>query len=76
MSTEQLGPWRVEVRHNRAGNLAIEVSLDDKPHAEFVLQEDGTLDVGTKAIPWDLGEAGWKMPGAPTPELRKFRFGS
>lgn len=76
MSPQQHGPWLVDVRQNKAGNLAIEVSLDGKPHAEFVLQTDGTLDVGTKAKPWDLGEAGWEMPGAPTPELRKFRFGS
>ncbi len=75
MSEEQFGPWRVEVRLNKAGNLAIEVALQDDPHAEFVLQENGKLDVGTKARPWDLGESGWEMPGAPTPELRKFRFG-
>jgi len=75
MSTEELGPWGVDVRRNKAGNLAIEVSLEGEAHAEFVLQEDGTLDVGTKATPWDLGDAGWQMPGAPSPELRKFRFG-
>lgn len=42
--------------------------------AEFVLQENGTLDVGTKGKPWGPGEQGWEMPGAPSSDLRKFRF--
>lgn len=76
MSSNQHDPWAVDVRLNKAGNLAIEVSLHGAPHAEFILQEDGTLDVGTKSKPWDLGDVGWEMPGAAAPELRKFRFGS
>jgi hypothetical protein len=67
-------PWKVEVRENKAGNLTIEVQLHGEAHAEFVLQEDGTLDVGTKGKPWGLGEKGWEMPGAPSSDLRKFRF--
>lgn len=67
-------PWHVEIRQNKAGNLAIEVKLDGEPFAEFVLQENGTLDVGTKGAPWELGEKGWDMPGAPSADFRKFRF--
>jgi hypothetical protein len=66
--------WQVTSRINRAGNLAIEIELAGSPHAELILQEDGTLDLGTKARPWELGEAGWDMPGAPSSDLRKFRF--
>jgi hypothetical protein len=75
MPPETHDQWTVDVRINKSGNLAIEVALEGVPHAEFILQEDGTLDVGTKSKPWPLGESGWEMPGAPTPELRKFRFG-
>lgn len=67
-------PWDVVVRQNRAGNLAIEVRMKGEHWAEFVLQENGTLDVGTKGKPWGLGEQGWEMPGAPSSDLRKFRF--
>jgi len=73
--TDKDWPWKVEIRQNKAGNLAIEVQLRGEPFAEFVLQEDGTLDVGTKGKPWELGQAGWEMPGAPSSDLRKFRFG-
>jgi hypothetical protein len=71
MSMQKLGPWTVEVRENKAGNLAIEVALDDNPHAEFVLQPGGTVDVGTKGK-----LRGLDMPGAPDPAMQKFRFGS
>lgn len=67
--TQKLGPWSIDVRENKAGNLAIEVSLQDEPHAEFILQESGTIDVGTKGR-----QTGWEMPGAPSPDLKKFRF--
>lgn len=70
------GRWQVVVRINKAGNLTVEVTLDDKPHAEVIMQEDGTLDLGTKAQPWPLGDKGWEMPGAGNAELRKFRFTS
>lgn len=68
------GPWRVTTRLNNAGNLTLEVELDGELHADVVLQEGGTVDVGTRARPWDIGEKGWDMPGAP-PGFRKFRFG-
>jgi len=67
--------WQVVTRINRSGNLTIEVGLDGMPHAEVVLQTGGTIDLGTRARPWPLGEQGWDMPGAPSQELRKFRFG-
>lgn len=69
MSEYEQGPWSVKVRKNKAGNLAIEVSLREEPHAEFVLQESGTIDLGTKGR-----QIGWKMPGAPSKDLKKFRF--
>ena len=69
MSSQQIGPWTVEVRENKAGNLAIEVKLNGDPHAEFVLQDGGTIDIGTRNK-----LAGWDMPGAPSPEMKKFRF--
>jgi hypothetical protein len=69
MSQFTQGPWLVNVRENRAGNLTIEVALKGIPHAEFVLQENGTVDVGTKGR-----QAGWDMPNAPSPDLKKFRF--
>ena len=69
------GPWRVTSRINQAGNLTIEIECHGDLHADVVLQEDGTIDVGTKARPWPLGEKGWEMPGAPSAELRKYRFG-
>lgn len=65
----QNGPWSVKVRENKVGNLAIEVSLHDEPHAEIVFQENGTIDFGTKGR-----QRGWDMPGAPSPDLKKFRF--
>jgi hypothetical protein len=68
-------PWRVTTRINRAGNLALEIELDGEWHAEVVLQPGGVIDLGTKAKPWPLGEKGWDMPGAPSKDLRKFRFG-
>jgi len=67
-------PWQVDIRQNKAGNLAIEIRLNGEAHAEFVLSDDGTLDLGTKGKPWDLGEKGWHMPNAPDDSLRKFRF--
>jgi hypothetical protein len=67
--------WRVIARRNAHHNLTIEIELDGVPHAELVLQTGGTIDLGTKARPWDLGEIGWQMPGAPSADLRKFRFG-
>jgi hypothetical protein len=76
MAPSEDWPWKVQIRENKAGNLAIEVELKGKPHAEFVLQEDGILDVGTKGKPWELGDKGWEMPGAPSSDLRKFRFSS
>lgn len=71
MSTQQIGPWTIEVRENKAGNLAIEVELNDNPHAEFVLQPSGVIDVGTTAK-----LKGMDMPGAPSPDRKKFRFES
>jgi hypothetical protein len=69
MSAQQLGPWTVEVRENKAGNLAIEVTLNGNPHAEFVLQPGGVIDVGT------TGKLkGMDMPGAPSADRKKFRF--
>jgi hypothetical protein len=70
----EVGAWRVTTRINQAGNLTIEVELRDVLHADLVLQESGVVDLGTKARPWDLGDKGWGMPGAPSPELRKYRF--
>jgi hypothetical protein len=67
-------PWDVVVRQNKAGNLTIEVRMSGEHWAEFILQKDGVLDVGTKGKPWELGEKGWEMPGSPSSDLRKFRF--
>jgi len=47
------------VRINKADNLAVEVGVDDEPHAELVLQDDDTVDLGTRARPWDPGDKGW-----------------
>jgi hypothetical protein len=69
MTEHTHGPWLVKVRENKAGNLAIEIALQGESHAEFVLQENGTIDFGTKGR-----QIGWDMPGAPSPELKKFRF--
>jgi hypothetical protein len=71
----ETGPWQVTVRINQAGNLTIEVELNGHLHADLILQEGGTLDLGTFATPWPLGEKGWDMPGAPSKSMRKFRFG-
>lgn len=70
----EIGPWKIFARENRSGNLTIEINLDDNPHADLICQRDGTMDLGTKARPWPLGEQGWGMPGAPDPNLRKYRF--
>jgi hypothetical protein len=59
----ETGPWQVTVRINQAGNLTIEVELNGHLHADLILQEGGTLDLGTFATPWPLGEKGWDMPG-------------
>lgn len=68
------GRWRVVTRRNRSGNVTVEVELDGELHADLVLQEGGVVDLGTKARPWPLGEQGWEMPGAPSADLRKFRY--
>ena len=65
--------WRVTTRINKAGNLTLEIELNDAMHAEVILQESGTIDVGGRFKPWPLGEKGWDMPGAPS-GFRKFRF--
>jgi hypothetical protein len=75
MADQTNSPWAVTSRVNQAGNLAIEISLNGERHAELILQEDGTVDLGTKARPWEMGKSGWTMPGAPDPDFRKFRFG-
>jgi len=67
-------PWTVTVRMNKAGNLTIEVELDHEMHCDLVLNIDGTIDLGTQGRPWELGEQGWGMPGAPNPEWRKYRY--
>ena len=59
---------------NKAGNLTLEIERDNALHAEVVLQEGGVIDIGTTGRPWDLGEKGWDMPGAPSPQMRKYRF--
>jgi hypothetical protein len=69
------GPWRVTCRINKAGNLALEIEHDGTPRADVVLQDQGIIDLGTKARPWPLGEKGWEMPGAPSTDMRKYRFG-
>lgn len=69
------GPWRVTSRINKAGNLTLEIEHDGVAHAEVVLQRRGVIDLGTKGRPWPLGEKGWDMPGAPSPDMRKYRFG-
>ena len=69
------GPWRVTSRINQSGNLTIEIGLNGSLHAEVILQEGGMVDLGTTARPWPLGEKGWHMPGAPSEDWRKFRFG-
>jgi len=68
------GGWRVTCRINKSGNLALEIEHDGKAHAEVVLQQGGVIDLGTMARPWPLGEKGWRMPGAPSPDMRKYRF--
>src|ERR1700677_4222752 len=70
------GQWRVTCRINKSNNLTLEIERDGKPHAEVILQEGGVIDLGTMARPWPLGEKGWEMPGAPSADLRKYRFGS
>ena len=72
-SVIELDAWQVTTRINRAGNLTLEISLNDEPHAELILQEGGVIDVGARVSPWPLGDKGWNMPGAPT-GFRKFRF--
>lgn len=67
--------WRVTCRINKADNLTLEIEHDGEPHAEVILQEGGVIDLGTKARPWPLGEKGWDMPGAPSTDMRKYRFG-
>jgi hypothetical protein len=62
--------------HQQRGNLAVEVTLDDEPHAELVMQEDGTVDLGTKAQALAARRQGLGMPGAQSADLRKFRFTS
>jgi hypothetical protein len=69
------GPWRVTCRINKAGNLTLEIEQDGELHADVIFQHGGVIDLGTKARPWPLGDKGWEMPGAPSSELRKFRFG-
>jgi len=69
------GPWRVICRINKADNLTLEIEHDGKLHADVIFQEGGVIDLGTRARPWDTGEKGWGMPGAPSTELRKYRFG-
>jgi hypothetical protein len=69
------GHWRVMCRINKANNLTLEIEHDGVPHAEVILQEGGVIDLGTKARPWPLGEKGWEMPGAPSTDMRKYRFG-
>ena len=71
MAGQTNSPWAVTSRVNQAGNFTIEISLNGEPHAELILQEDGTLDLGTKARPWEMGKSGWTMPGAPGPDFRK-----
>lgn len=68
------GYWRVTCRINKSDNLTLEIERDGVPHAEVVLQEGGIIDLGTKARPWRLGEKGWKMSGAPSTDMRKYRF--
>lgn len=69
------GKWRVTCRINKSNNLTLEIENDGDPHAEVILQEGGVIDLGTKARPWDIGEKGWGMPGAPSTDMRKYRFG-
>jgi hypothetical protein len=69
------GSWRVVCRTNKAGNLTLEIEQDGQLHADVIFQEGGVIDLGTTARPWDLGEKGWGMPGAPSTEMRKYRFG-
>jgi hypothetical protein len=68
------GKWRVTCRINKSNNLTLEIEHDGDPHAEVILQEGGVIDLGTKARPWELGQKGWGMPGAPSTEMRKYRF--
>lgn len=72
-TTTEFEAWRVTTRINKAGNLALEIELNDEMHAEVILQERGVVDVGGRFTPWPLGEKGWEMPGA-APGFRKFRF--
>ena len=69
------GSWRVTCRINKAGNLTLEIEQDGDLHADVIFQAGGVIDLGTRARPWELGEKGWGMPGAPSSELRKYRFG-
>ena len=68
------GHWRVTCRINKANNLTLEIEHDGALHAEVILQEGGIIDLGTKARPWELGQKGWGMPGAPSTDMRKYRF--
>jgi hypothetical protein len=69
------GSWRVICRINKDENLTLEIEQDGELHADVIFQEGGVIDLGTKARPWDLAAKGWGMPGAPSPEFRKYRFG-
>jgi hypothetical protein len=47
----------------------------DATRGPLILQEVGVVDLGTKSRPWPLGESGWEMPGAPSTDWRKYRYG-
>ena len=71
----ELDGWRMITRLNRAGNLTVEIERDGELRADVIFQANGVIDLGTTGRPWPLGEKGWDMPGAPSRDGRKFRFG-